>query len=73
MSGIMIGIVVGFALAGFMSRYIPGFNGFAFSPSPMSAGEGRIVAAIFLVGAAVIGFMPDKRADRSTAATGSGQ
>ncbi|SDN27437.1 hypothetical protein SAMN05216196_1011 [Lutimaribacter pacificus] len=49
----------GFAVLGLMSWYDPGFNGFWLDPSDVSDGDGRIVAAVFLVGAAIVFFQRD--------------
>jgi hypothetical protein len=50
-------------LGGCLSWYSPGFSGALFEPVSMSAGEGRIVGAIFIVGAAVVWFMPQSKGD----------
>jgi hypothetical protein len=50
-------IAIAFAVIGATSWYWPGFNGVFFSPTDISAGDGRIIAAIFLVGAAVVWFI----------------
>jgi hypothetical protein len=50
-------ISIGFIVAGIMSYFWPGFNGYFFPPSEISAGDGRIVASILLVGAAILWFI----------------
>ena len=50
-------IAIGFVGAGMISWFLPGFNGYLFEPSVISAGDGRIVGAIFLVGAAIVWFV----------------
>jgi len=50
-------IAIGFAVAGTVSYFWPGFNGMLFEPSNISVGESRIIAAIFLVGAAIVWFI----------------
>lgn len=47
----------GFAIAGLISWFAPGFNGYFATPSTVSAGEGHILGAIFLVGAGIIWFL----------------
>lgn len=46
------GVAVLFAGIGVASWIWPTFNGILFEPSQVSVGEGRIIAAIFIVGAA---------------------
>ena len=43
-----------FVVCGLLSWLWPNFNGILFEPSIVSVGEGRIVGALFLVGAAII-------------------
>lgn len=51
-----------FGLFGMAEWYVPGFNGFLFAPDPtVSAGDGRIVAAIMWVGAAILWVMPVRK------------
>jgi hypothetical protein len=50
-------IAVFFLIAGLTSWMWPGFNGFVASPSDISAGEGRIVGAVFFVGASIVWFL----------------
>jgi hypothetical protein len=52
------GVAVGLFVAACLNLYSPGFNGIFFDPVKISVGEGRIIAAIFIVGAAVVWFMP---------------
>lgn len=47
---------LGLLIAGLTSWYAPGFNGFWSAPSEVTDGEGRIVGAIFLVGALLLWF-----------------
>lgn len=49
-------IAAGLALVGLIVWCAPGFNGFLFEPSDVTAGEGRIAGAVFLVGSAVLWF-----------------
>ena len=49
------------AAAGFTSWIAPGFNGAFFDAVQVSDGEGRIVGAIFIVGAAIVWFLPERR------------
>jgi hypothetical protein len=51
---------IGFAIAGLTSWYDPSFNGFLSEGTSISAGDGRIVGAIFFIGAAVVWFMPER-------------
>jgi hypothetical protein len=53
-------VAVCFIVAGVTSWSYPAFNGFLFEAASVSAGEGRIVGAIFLVGAALLWFAPRK-------------
>jgi hypothetical protein len=53
-------VAVGLAALGLASWYMPGFNGFLFTPSSVSAGDGQIVGAIFLVGGAIVWFLPQR-------------
>ena len=50
-------VAVVFAVIGAATWYWPRFNGFLFQASDIRLGESRIVASIFLVGAAVLWFM----------------
>jgi hypothetical protein len=50
-------VAIGFVIAGTGSWFWPQWNGFLFAPSNVSAGEGHIVGAIFLVGAAIVWFL----------------
>jgi len=50
------GIAVALLMAGVTSWYAPGFNGFWSDASDVSDGEGRIVGAIFTVGAIIVWF-----------------
>jgi hypothetical protein len=50
----------GFTALGIGSWYMPGFNGVLSAPTHVSAGEGQIVGAIFLVGAAILWFLPTR-------------
>jgi len=54
-------LAIGFAIAGTMSWFWPGFNGAFFNPVQISIGESRIIAAILVVGAAILWFMPTNR------------
>jgi hypothetical protein len=49
-----------FLTGGLVSWTYPTFNGFLFEAANVSAGEGRIVGAIFLVAAAHLWFMHKK-------------
>jgi hypothetical protein len=53
-------VAVILAAAGATSWSYPTFNGFLFDAASVSAGEGRIVGAIFLVGAAHLWFTHKK-------------
>lgn len=53
------GIAGGLLVAGILSWYDPGFNGFWAEASNVSAGDGRIIGAIFIVGAAIVFFQRD--------------
>jgi hypothetical protein len=53
-------VAVGLAALGLANWYLPGFNEFLFAPSSASAGDGQIVGAIFLVGAAIVWFLPQR-------------
>jgi hypothetical protein len=48
------------AVFGFMNWNFPGSNGFFFAADTMSVGDGRIVGAIFMVGAAIVWFLPPR-------------
>lgn len=50
---------IGFAFGGMLSWFAPGFSGVFASPTVVSTGDGQIVGAILLVGAAVLWFMPE--------------
>jgi hypothetical protein len=50
-------VAVGLAIAGLSSWYWPGFNGIWFSPSNVTTGEGHIIGAILIVGAAIVWFI----------------
>lgn len=52
-------VAIGFAVAGAVSCFWPGFNGKLFEPSSITVAESRIIAAIFRVGAAVAWFLRD--------------
>lgn len=47
-------------MCGSVNWYAPGFNGF-FEPVIVSVGEGRITAAILIVGAVIVWFMPQPK------------
>ena len=57
-------VAVGFAVIGVLSYFWPGFNGVFFEPSDISLGESRIIAAIFLVGAAIVWFIREPPLNR---------
>jgi hypothetical protein len=54
------GISVGLFVAGLMAWMFPGFNGFLFEPSQVSAGETRILVTVFFVGAVIVWLLPTK-------------
>ncbi len=58
-----MGVAIGFAVTGVCSWWWPSFNGFFFAPSDISAGDGRIVGTILIVGAAILWFMPRRKDD----------
>ena len=49
-------VASGFLGAGLMSWIAPEFSGFFFDSTDVTTGEGRIIGAIFLVGAALVWF-----------------
>jgi hypothetical protein len=51
------GVALVLAIVGIMSWFWPQWNGTLFPPSDVSAGEGHIIGAIFIVGAAVVWFI----------------
>jgi hypothetical protein len=55
------GIAIGFLIAGALCWYLPGFNGVFFLPSDISVGESRIIAAILVVGGAILWFLPTSK------------
>lgn len=54
------GIAIALAVIGAFSWHVPGFNGVFFAQAAVTAGDGQIVAAVFLVGAALLWFMPER-------------
>jgi hypothetical protein len=63
MIAVRYAIVVGLFASGVGMWFWPDFNGFLFDPTDMSVGVSRIIAAIFLVGAAILFFMPPSAND----------
>jgi len=55
------GVAVSLFVAGCSIWYAPGFNGIFFDPVAVTPGEGRIASAIFIVGAAILWFMPQSK------------
>lgn len=53
-------IAIGLAVYSAVSWYAPGFGGVLFDEVEVSTGEGRIISAILLVGAAILWFMPER-------------
>ncbi len=52
-------LAIGMLMAGIGQWYWPNWNGLFFEPSiGVTVGEGRIIAAILGVGAAILWFMP---------------
>jgi hypothetical protein len=51
-------VAIGMLIAGAGSWYWPGFNGVFSAPADITTGDGRIIGAILLVGAAILWFMP---------------
>lgn len=54
-------LAIGLIIAGAMSWWRPGFNGVFFDASLISDGDGRIAAAIFIVGGLILWFLPEQR------------
>ena len=54
---------VGFLIVGAVNWHWPGFNGYFFPPSDIAIGDGRIIAAILMVGGAILWFMPERPKD----------
>jgi hypothetical protein len=57
MKSAVVGMFVG---AGISSYYWPTWGGFFLEPVAVSAGEGRIMTAIYFVGAALLWFVNEK-------------
>ena len=55
------GIATALFVAGCYSWYSPGYNGIFLDPVSVSPGEGRIIAAILVVGAAIVWLMPSSK------------
>jgi len=55
------GVAAVLLIMGCSSWFAPGFSGIFFDPVNVSAGEGRIMAAVYLVGAAIVWFMPQAK------------
>jgi hypothetical protein len=53
-------VAIGFAVYSTISWFAPEFSGVMFDDAAVSAGEGRIISAILLVGAAILWFMPER-------------
>jgi hypothetical protein len=53
-------VSVGLACLGFLNWYFPGFDGMLSGAARVSTGDGRIIGAIFMVGAAILWFTPRK-------------
>jgi hypothetical protein len=53
------GVSGGLLMLGLLTWYDPGFNGFWMEASEVSDGDGKIAAAIFIVGAAIVWFQRD--------------
>lgn len=53
-------VAIGFAVFSIVSWFAPGFSGVMFADAAVSAGEGRIISTILLVGAALLWFMPER-------------
>ena len=55
------GAAIGLFIMGISSYYDPGFSGIFHDHVQISAGDGRIMAAIYIVGAAIVWFMPQPK------------
>lgn len=53
-------LAVGFGVSGILSWYMPGFGGLFATPAAVTPGEGQIVGAVLVVGAALLWFLPEQ-------------
>jgi hypothetical protein len=58
-----LGVAVFFLVMAVANWYWPRFNGVFFETSDVTDGEGRIIAAVFAVGAAILWFMNPPKVD----------